>query len=155
MRRKDRQVVDWNLMLDVVDSCDCCRLGLPDGDGAYIVPMCFGYAVENGVLSLFFHCAKEGRKLDLLRRNGKVSFEMDSGHAFLPGDGPCSCSFSFQSVMGTGHAFMIEDAAGKSAALEAIMSHYGKSGNSFLGAELDSVAVIRLNVDEWSCKKHL
>ncbi len=155
MRRKDRQVTDWDGMLEVLDSCDCCRLGLSDGNEVYIVPLSFGYSVENGILRLFFHCAPEGRKLDLLRQNSKVSFEMDSGHAFLPGNRPCTCSFSFRSIMGTGHACMLDDAVAKAAALEAILSHYGQSGNSFSGVDLDSVAVIMLSVEQWSCKKHL
>ena len=39
MRRKDREVTDFSKMIDILKSCDCCRLGLVDGNEAYIVSM--------------------------------------------------------------------------------------------------------------------
>ena len=67
MRRKDREVTDFSRMLEILYACDCCRLGLVDGGEAYIVPMNFGIAREDGNLVLYFHAAKEGRKIDLLK----------------------------------------------------------------------------------------
>lgn len=38
MRRTDREILDFEQMLAVVEACSCCRLGLIDEAGAYIVP---------------------------------------------------------------------------------------------------------------------
>ena len=41
MRRKDREVTDFDKMMEILSACDCCRLGLVDENGAYIVPLNF------------------------------------------------------------------------------------------------------------------
>ena len=86
MRRKDREITDFAAMTDIVQACRCCRLGLTDTDGtAYIVPLNFGFTVEDKTLTLWFHGAAEGKKLDLLRQASVVTFEMDTDHQLIPG----------------------------------------------------------------------
>ena len=72
MRRKDREITDYQTMLEVLAACSCIRLGLADENGAYIVPVNFGMAEENGKLTLYFHGAKEGHKVDAMNRCDKV-----------------------------------------------------------------------------------
>ncbi len=155
MRRKDRQVVNWDRMISILDSCDCCRLGLLDKDEVYIVPLNFGYRAQNGCLEIYFHCAKEGRKLDLIKKCKTVSFEMDTAHFLIAKDDPCSYSFSFQSIMGTGHAVIVDDAEEKLYALGLILSHYGGDGDLLTKRHADSVEIIKVEVESWSCKENL
>ena len=75
MRRKEREVTDYNKMIEMLKSCDCCRIGLVDDKGAYIVPMNFGYEDNNGKLTLYFHGATEGKKIDLINNQPEISFE--------------------------------------------------------------------------------
>lgn len=64
MRRKDREITDFAAMTDIVQACRCCRLGLTDTDGtAYIVPLNFGFTVEDKTLTLWFHGAAEEKSL--------------------------------------------------------------------------------------------
>ena len=74
MRRKEREVTDIKEIREVLDSCKVCRLGIADEGGAYIVPLNYGYRLEDGVLTLYFHGAKEGKKLDLIRKNPELLF---------------------------------------------------------------------------------
>ena len=46
MRRADREIQDFEEMVDVISRCDVCRLGLHDGDYPYILPLNFGVKVE-------------------------------------------------------------------------------------------------------------
>lgn len=155
MRRKDREITDFAQMLAAVDACDCCRLGLVDGGEAYIVPMSFGWTARDGALTLYFHCAKDGRKLRLLQTQARVSFEMDTRHEFTRGDAACGCTMLYQSVMGRGHVFLIERPDEKIHALETILAHYAPERNWTLGEnDVNAVAILRLEVDEWSCKAH-
>lgn len=76
MRRKDREVTDFDKIMEVVESCDCFRLGLVDEDNLpYIVPLNFGYEADDGRLYLFFHGAKTGHKAELLKHTSKVSLK--------------------------------------------------------------------------------
>ena len=88
MRRKDREVIRHADLLDMVARFKVCRLGLWDGREVYVVPLNFGYEERDGSLNLFFHCAREGRKLDILQIRPEVSFEMDGDHLLMEGDTP-------------------------------------------------------------------
>ena len=41
MRRKDREITSYDKMLEIMQSCDCCRIGLKDKDSVYILPLNF------------------------------------------------------------------------------------------------------------------
>lgn len=156
MRRKDREVTDTSKMLEIVKSCDCCRLGFVDGNEAYIVPMNFGYDVVDGKLILYFHCAKEGRKLDLLPRQSVVSFEMDTKHKLTGGELGCDFSYLYQSVMGTGTMKIASSNDEKIFGLQRIMAHYtDKAQWEFSEKIVDMTNVLMLSVETWSCKEHL
>lgn len=75
LRRKDREVKDFSEIIRIIESCDCCRLGFVDNREAYIVPLNFGYEIKGSDLTLYFHSAKEGRKIDLVSKQETVSFE--------------------------------------------------------------------------------
>lgn len=122
MRRKDREVTDVSRIKEIVSRCKVCRLGMTEGTQAYIVPLNFGYDWDDA-LTLYFHSATEGRKLDILRVNPRVCFEMDVEGGLVESPTPCSFGFSFASVMGEGVVEFIEDAALKAEALTSLMRH--------------------------------
>lgn len=68
MRRKDREITDFNEIMNIINKCDVCRLALFDEDYPYIVPLNFGVDKEDDQLYLYFHCANQGKKLDLLNK---------------------------------------------------------------------------------------
>ena len=155
MRRKDREVTDFGRIADIINDCDCCRLGLVDGNEAYIVPMNFGFDTADGKLSLYFHCASEGRKLDLLGRNELVSFEMDTKHALTTGERGCDWSFKYQCVMGTGTVTVLDGKDERIYALNRIMVHYSDCDNwEFDDRYLNAAKILKLSVETLSCKEH-
>ena len=155
MRRTDREITDFEKMLSVADACDCCRLGFVDGDEAYIVPLNFGYEVQDNTLILYFHGASEGRKLSLAKKSKLVSFEMDTGHALTEGATACAYSYLYQSLMGKGTITVLTDYEEKLHALRRIMEHYSDKGEwSFQEKVVNMVSVMRLEVTALSCKEH-
>ena len=155
MRRKDREVTDPAVIRDIISHCTCCRLGFCDGGKAYIVPLNFGYIEEEGRYSFYFHSAREGRKIDLLRRTGWAAFEMDTHYELREAEQPCGYSARFQSVMGGGPVRIVGDDAEKEAALQALMLHTaGRGGWTFTKKDLDTVTIFRLDAEELSCKSH-
>ena len=109
MRRKDREITDYNKMLEILHQCDCCRLGFIDDIGTYIVPLNFGYEELNANLVLYFHGAREGKKLDLIKTQNQVGFEMDRKHELIEGNIPCAYSFKYQSIIGKGKIEILEN----------------------------------------------
>lgn len=158
MRRGEREVTDRAEMLEILESCDVCRLGLVDtaaaSPEAYIVPMNFGIEVDGGRLTLWFHCASEGRKLDIIKRGGTVTFEADCRHELMTGNTACEWSYRYASVMGKGR-LTIADGELKAYGLDRIMSHYGSAGmHAFNDRAMKAVTVLRLDVTDITCKRH-
>lgn len=154
MRRTDREVCGRQDLLAMIARCKVCRLGLWDGDEVYIVPLNFGYEERDGGLSLFFHCAKEGRKLEILRANPKAAFEMDGDHLLIEGEAPCRYSYAYCSVMGQGTVEVLEDEACKTHALSLIMRSQTSRDAVFTPAMARTVCVLRLSVTSISGKLH-
>lgn len=158
MRRKDREVTDPAAIDEIIRRCDCCRLGLRDGDEVYIVPLNFGFFVDDGVRKLYFHSAPEGRKIDLIKQRQQVGFEMDTAHALLPGDTPCSYTYRYQSVIGQGRIRILSSDEEKIAGLNRMMDHYcsqQREQRRFVAQALERVEVLELEITTLSCKEHL
>ncbi len=99
--------------------------------------------------------APEGRKIDLLRKNSRVGFELDTGHAVNAGESACGYSFRFQSVIGTGTVWFVGEPKDKEAALRQIMRHYaGEADWLFDSRALAAVTILRMDVETLACKAH-
>ena len=149
MRRTEREIKDRADIDAIIRRCQVCRLGLADGDIPYVVPMCFGY---DGAF-LYFHCALQGRKLDILRRNNRVCFEFDVVEGFVEADEACRWGIRYQSVIGTGTAHIVEDAAGKQQALVALMAQYSGKPYTFAEEAQKRIAVIKVAVESVTGKQ--
>ena len=108
MRRAEREIRDPGELEDVIRRAEVCRLGMVDGGEPYIVPMNFGYRDGH----LYFHCAREGRKLDVLRANPRVCFELEAGVRTVRGETACKWSTAYESVIGWGTATVLMDEEG-------------------------------------------
>ena len=157
MRRKDREVTDMEEIRQILDEFKVCRLGLVDDGKPYIVPMNMAYDLDDGELSIYFHCAKDGRKIDVIQKNPKVGFEMDQEIELVEGNTPCQYSYRYVSVMGTGTVKIVEDEQEKVSALTKIMKQQtGKDFTEFKENPelLSTVCILRVDAEEYSCKKN-
>jgi len=156
MRRADREVKDEKRIDEIIRACDCCRLGFIDGDSVYIVPLNFGFAKEDGKRVFYFHSAREGKKIELIKANPVVGFELDTNHSLHAGEKACDYSFSFSSVIGKGRISLVNDVDEKKKGFQHIMNHYaGNREWQFTDADVGRVAIIRMEVIELSCKEHI
>ena len=155
MRRKDREVTDPAQIADIISRCTCCRIGFNDGGEVYIVPLNFGYEAKDDTYVFYFHGAKEGRKIDLIRKNPRVGFEMDTNYALHEADTACGWSARFQSVIGNGLISIVSELEEKMRGLSLLMEHNaGKRDWSFDEKRVNAVAVFKLEVTSLSCKEH-
>ncbi|NLF28397.1 MAG: pyridoxamine 5'-phosphate oxidase family protein [Clostridiales bacterium] len=155
MRRKDRQETNPEQISQVINRCDVIRLGLSAPEGAYIVPMNFGWEMENDRPVFYMHSAREGRKLDLIAASGRAGFEMDCSHRLVTGPEACDYSFRYECVIGTGAAELVTDPAEKARALAVIVAHQAGRELPVPPEAAAGVAIIRLSADEFSCKRRL
>lgn len=150
MRRKDREILDVVEIEKAINESDVVRVGFAVGDTPYIVPMNFGY--DQG--AFYFHCAKNGRKIDMMRSNPNVCFELEAKKELITGDRPCDWSMKYVSVMGSGKLSIIESDEEKRRAMDLIMVHYGATGPFHYDEKhMNAVYLLKLVIGEWSCKK--
>ncbi len=107
MRKADREIKDFDEILDVISRCDTIRIGINDAGVPYIVPLSFGYEVLDGKLAIYFHGAKSGRKAELLKALPRVCVEADLCHAF-PANGNGGYTCDYESVIGYGTVELLE-----------------------------------------------
>ena len=139
-------------IVKILDNSKVVHIGMIDGDEPYVVPMNYGYTLEDGKLTLWLHCAKRGRKLDALKANNKVFFEMECGLQPFDGDIACRYGISYSSIMGRGTAEIIEDVEVKKAALTQLMKTQTGMDFDFEDKMASIVSIIRIDTIEFTAK---
>lgn len=153
MTRRERQVTDFNEILSILDKCKVLHLGLVDGDEPYVVPMNYGYLYEDGVLTLYLHGAKRGKKIDLIQKNPKVFFEMDCDITPFEGDIACRYGITYASIMGKGIAEIVEDTEEKKKALSVLMKTQTQKDFEFEDKMVAFVNVIKITASSYTAKR--
>ncbi len=149
---RERMVTDIDKIKEILDRSKIVHLGMVDGDEPYIVPMNYGYTLEDGKLTLWLHCAKRGRKLDVIRKNPKVFVEMECDLKPFDGDIACRYGLSYSSIMGRGTAEIVEDIEVKKAALTHLMKTQTDKDFEFEDKMAAIVSIIRVDVSEYTAK---
>ena len=152
MTKRERQVTDEKQILDILNTAKVLHLGLAVDNEPYVVPMNYGYTMENGKLIVYLHSALRGKKLDMIRQNPKVFFEMDCGLVPFEGEKPCQYGLVYSSVMGRGTAQIVEDVEEKKKAMSVLMKTQTGKDFTFDEKLVGIVAVIRIEVSEYTAK---
>ncbi|MDZ7667608.1 MAG: pyridoxamine 5'-phosphate oxidase family protein [Desulfotignum sp.] len=149
MRRKEKQITDMKEVAQILEQAQVCRLAMVDQGRPYVVPLNFGY--RDG--ALYFHCAREGRKMDVLKANPNVCFEVDELVKINKAAQACDWSVSFKSVIGTGTARILDTPAEKKKGLDIIMAQYSDRSFDYPEEMLAKTAVIKVTVEEMTGKQ--
>jgi nitroimidazol reductase NimA-like FMN-containing flavoprotein (pyridoxamine 5'-phosphate oxidase superfamily) len=149
MRRKDREVADFDGITDILKRCDVVRLGLNGDPYPYVVPLSFGYQAGNGRITIYFHGANVGHKHDLIEKNDNVCVEADifRGYVHHPGGGG---TVDYESFIGFGKITRITGGEAVRG-MELILEHCGYGGMEF---ELnDKTRMYKIELESFSGKK--
>lgn len=153
MRRKDREIADFDEIIEVIKKCDVCRVAMQGEEYPYVVPLNFGMEVEGSQVTLYFHGALEGMKYELLTRNSKVCFEMDCGHMLYTDMEQGNCTMCYESVIGFGIMEEVPEEE-KTEALDILMEHYPvPAGFRYNEAAVPRTRLLRLHVERMTGKR--
>ncbi|MDO5536576.1 MAG: pyridoxamine 5'-phosphate oxidase family protein [Desulfovibrionaceae bacterium] len=153
MRRKELEVTDRSHIKRILQSCPIVHLGYVDEGIPYVVPMNFGLEMDDTSCVFYFHSAKEGRKIDIMRKNPTVCVEAS---LYRPSQELTQLAHKvrYQSVIGTGTAQFVEDHEEKRKALAAMCRHRGRPDHKRSERLLDRVCVFKVTISEMACKQH-
>jgi hypothetical protein len=155
MRRKDREITDIATLKEILQKGDACSLALVDGMRPYVVTLNYGFEWNGDLPVFWFHCAKEGRKIDLIRKNAAACVSVDVDHELIKGDKGCDWSMKFRSVVAEGEVEIVEDPAEQKRGMDVVMEHYaGPNGwEPYDERVLKVTALLRMRVSSVSGKQ--
>ncbi|MHB1484269.1 MAG: pyridoxamine 5'-phosphate oxidase family protein [Saccharofermentanales bacterium] len=150
MRRSEQEITEKKEIEKILEQSEIIRIAMVDNGTPYLVAMNFAY--ENGVI--YLHSAKEGRKIDVLRKNNNIAFQCEIGVEIIHNEDSCSCNTRYLSVFGNGKVDLIDETNEKTAAMNAIMTKYTKSsGFAYPEAVLGRTLVIKVEIESMTGKK--
>ena len=152
LTKRERQVTDPEQILHILDTAKVLNLGLSVNDEPYVVPMTYGYTMEDGKLTLYLHSAVKGKKLEMVQANPKVFFSMDCDRMPFEGRVPCQYGMVYSSIMGRGTATLVEDVEEKKQAMTLLMKTQTGKDFTFEDRLVTIVTVIRIDVAEYTAK---
>lgn len=153
MRRKDREINDVEVIKDILDMCRTACIAMIDHDMPYVIPLSYGYEMKENGFILYFHCAKEGRKIDILKRNQKVCVTIFREGEPLFAETPCNSGYYYSSIVGNGVVEFIEDLVGRQHALSKMFAHQSGKNVKFTEEQADSVCVFQIVVRDYTGKR--
>ena len=150
MRKSRQEISDPMTLEEILRRQIVCRLAMVDRGKPYIVPVNFGY--KEGCL--YIHSAPEGKKIDLLRQNPEICFEVEEVLEIIKGEKACDWSTRYRSVVGYGKAEILSDEASKQEGLEVIMAQHGAPQlKAFNPANMGRMVLIKIRISSMSGKR--
>jgi len=150
MRKTKQEITDHNVIEDILRTSKICRIAMTDADCPYMLPFNYGYRDH----CIYIHAAPEGKKIDLLKKNNKVCFEIEQKADIVKNDHACKWSTIYRSVVGHGEVEIITDFNQKHRGLEIIMAHYGAPENiEFEKKQISAVVILKLVIVELTGKQ--
>lgn len=163
MRKKKCEITDRAAIDAILSRCRVGRMASVGSDGyPYITPV--NYVYFKG--AIYFHCARAGEKLDNIRRDSRVCFEVDIPLAYLDldyyGDSPEACKVHqfYHCVIVRGRAEVVTQIQEKLGALNALVASHEPQGRAFepITEQTEAVGlceVVAVRIERISAKSDL
>lgn len=155
MRKGNKEIRDKDVIIELLNICHVGRLGTTRGDGyPMIKPLNFAYHDNR----IYFHTAKEGEKVEDIKRDSRVCFEVDLPISYVKAKNqPCEAEYLYRSVIIRGRASFVEADEERLFALTCLMNKYQPEGGfgDYLKVKLAITGVVRIDIEEMKGKEDL
>lgn len=143
MRRRSREITDRAEIDAILAGDKVMHLALARDNVPFLVPVFYGF---DGA-ALYFHSASAGTKIEILKQNNRVCFEVTTEHGVVSADAACDFEARHRTVIGFGRASFVEDRAEKVKALDLIVSRFTERTFDYPPEKLGITRVIRIDID--------
>jgi uncharacterized protein len=123
MRRNEKEITDQTQIREILSANCVLRIALTDGNQPYLVPMNYGFEGN----TIYLHSARQGKKLDIIKKNNNVCFEVSDHVETIESEKACNFGTRYRSVIGTGKITMVTDRDAIIKALRIIMRQHTES----------------------------
>lgn len=150
MRKTNQEIKDKSVLDEILTNSKICRLGMIDNGLPYVLPFNFGYH-EN---CIYIHSAPEGKKIDILKKNPLVCFEVEQQADIVEDEIACKWSTLYRSVVGYGNVQLVTEFEAKKRGLEIIMTQHGYKGKmEFETKEVEFIVILKLQIESMTGKQ--
>ena len=158
MRKQECRITGREEIRNILETGAICRLGFCENGVPYVIPINYGYTYIDDVITLFFHCAGEGRKIDIIKKNPVVCFEVDCVERLNPNDNPERHSLKWESIIGSGMIEIVPDFDEKRMMLGNMMKVFRGYNPNYRPTPLTDIRVhevtmLKLTLDEFQAKR--
>jgi nitroimidazol reductase NimA-like FMN-containing flavoprotein (pyridoxamine 5'-phosphate oxidase superfamily) len=154
MRRTDRLLEKKDDLLEIIKDGTVMQIAFQDTNQPYIVTLNYGYDWSNEALLFYFHSAREGRKIDLIKTSPRVCFSISICDPFIAGEKACNYGMKYRSIVGYGTIRILENEQERKNGLNLLMMKYtGKSQWHYDEEMLNKTTVTCLEVEKLSGKR--
>ncbi len=150
MRRKDREITEYSEIEDILKTGKVMRIALVDGEMPYLVPVFYAFDGK----SIYFHSAKAGSKVEIMKHNNNICFEISIDQGVIESDLACDFEARHRTVIGFGKAVFVESDQEKVEALDRIVGRFTKRGFKYPLANFHATLVVRIDIVSVRGKKH-
>lgn len=156
MRRKDRQITNPTEIKAIIDKADACRIAFAVDNTPYIVALNFGYEWNDELPVFYFHCAHEGKKIDLMKQNSLVCLQLDVDHEFEYIEEKVYCTMNYGSVIAMGKLELVTNEEERVKGLDLIMQHADRPiPKEYPESSLKRTTVLRYTATELTAKQKI
>lgn len=154
MRLKEQAIEDEEEMRAILHKVRYVTMAMCEGNEPYLVTISHGYDPERN--AIYFHCAHDGKKIDILRSNNVVW-----GEALLDlGSGEGECGQLYRTTQFRGAVSFVENEEEKRHGLSVLMSAFGDDPAKFFEKEdarerLEKLSIGRVDIDHMSAKRSM
>ena len=151
VRRKDKEIKDEAVMERILKTTQYVTIAMARDDRPYLVSLSHGYDGENRCI--YFHCAREGKKLDFLKANSSVWGQavIDGGYVHE------ECNHNYASVMFSGNVTFLEDRAERWHAISLMTRQLDDDAETLIAnrrpESLENTVIGRIDIDHMTGKK--
>jgi len=153
LRRSDKEWNDHDEIEQVLASVRIMTVACCLENEPYLFTVDFAW--EPQARQLWFHCAAEGRKMDIIKANPRVCVTVVEDRGYVEGE----CDHAYRSLILEGQAHIVTDLAEKRRGLELLVRKHERQPETVLGRlagdeeAVRNVAIVRITVDAMSGKQ--
>jgi nitroimidazol reductase NimA-like FMN-containing flavoprotein (pyridoxamine 5'-phosphate oxidase superfamily) len=152
MKRKEKEITDKVEILNILKQQKYTTISMCHENEPYLVTLSYGY--DKSKNAFYFHCAKDGQKIDFIKANPDVCGTVIEDNGYAPG-----CGQAFRSIVYMGKFTIIEDLQEKIYGFNVILNQLEADPiavkEKFLKNKdtYENSGMLRLDINNLTCKE--
>lgn len=140
MRRKEKAIESEDQIFSIIQRAKYITFAMCNGNEPYLVTISHGLDRPNRCI--YFHCAQEGKKIDILQKNNVIWGQAIDDLGYVKG----ACDHLYATAQFKGHVSFIEDTEEKERALRIMINRLEAEPDKVIEAQITPKSLRRVNI---------